>query len=94
MSLFKITFARTGQETSIEATDWRDAARQAGRDDACLVERIGDRAYEATFDPDSPTAITCRVRRGTDEDAFRFALDSVIHAVDGEARGRARIASA
>ncbi len=94
MSLFDITFARTGQQTSIEATDWRDAVRQTGRDDACLVERIDERAYEVTFDPDSPQGITCRVRRGTDEDAFQFALNSVIHVIDGEAKGWIGTASA
>ncbi|WP_249975267.1 hypothetical protein [Vreelandella olivaria] len=59
MSLFKITFARTGQETVIEATDWREAVRQTGRSDACHITHHEKTVVPvaAWFDADVPHGI-------------------------------------
>tara|TARA_R110000796_G_scaffold251570_1_gene383353 strand:+ start:2926 stop:3174 length:249 start_codon:yes stop_codon:yes gene_type:complete len=59
MSLFKITFARTGSEVVIKATDWREAVRQTGRSDACYItiDATGTPPVEAWFDADAPQGI-------------------------------------
>ncbi|WP_027965574.1 hypothetical protein [Halomonas halocynthiae] len=77
MSLFKITFARTGQETVIEATDWRDAVRQTGRRDACCIinDATGSPPVEVWFDADSPQGIGAQTVEGALAGAVAY-LDS------------------
>lgn len=59
MSLFKITFTRSGQDTVVKATDWRDAARQTGHSDACYITHHEKAAVPvaAWIDADMPHGI-------------------------------------
>jgi len=74
MSLFEIVFARTGQEASVEATDWRDAVRQTGRDDACCIinDATGNPPVEVWFDADSPQGIGAQTVEGALASAVAF----------------------
>ncbi|MCO7248064.1 hypothetical protein [Halomonas sp. Mc5H-6] len=77
MSLFKIAFARTGQEISIEATDWHDAVRQTGRRDACYItsDATGKPPVEVLFDADVPQGIGAQTIERALAEAVAF-LDS------------------
>lgn len=77
MSLFKIVFARTGQEVVIEADDWRDAVGQTGRPDACCIinDATGNPPVEVWFDADSPQGIGAQTIERALAEAVAF-LDS------------------
>lgn len=76
-----VYFARTGERQEIGASSWRDALRLTGRPDACIIERLADREFEATFDPDAPTIIEFRARYATEAEMLRWILASVANQV-------------
>lgn len=86
MSPFTVYLARTGERQHVTAKDWQSALRKTGRSDACLLDkttrpRTGRVSIDATFSPDSPQIITCRVRdtQTSDADLKSWALACVAH---------------
>ncbi|MDN3523524.1 hypothetical protein [Halomonas ramblicola] len=81
LPVFEVYLARSGARLEIRASSWGEALRRTGRHDACIVERLGDRHFEATFKPDAPVSIDVRLHYGTDADALRGTLANVAHQV-------------
>ncbi|MFY0992729.1 hypothetical protein [Halomonas sp. C05BenzN] len=86
---FIVHLARTGERLEIRAANWREALERTGRPDACIIKRLGNREFDATFlTGGEPRTLTTRVHYGDDADALAFALANVAHAVDTEAAGQ------
>lgn len=77
-----VHLARTGERLEIAADNWQDALRSTGRGDACIIEQTDDQTVDVTFDPDAPTLITCRSRRGTPAEIVQWALNNVVNNLD------------
>lgn len=85
--LHVVYLARTATRLEIHAPTWQDALRRTGRPDACLVEQTGERSFEVTVGPDTPTTFHCRTRYGTGADALRWALDLALRQMDATGAG-------
>lgn len=93
MSAYLVHLAQTGERQHVAAPDWQTALRTTGRADACLIERINASTLEATFDPDAPMIISCRLRDGQGDanDHIQWALACVQQFLDAARAGAGEV---
>lgn len=85
-STFTVYLARSGKRLEIHAGSWREALEQVSEPDACLIEKAGERAYDATLLIDGELRIiNTRARIGTEAEALRWTLDNAARAIDANA---------
>lgn len=94
MKTYTVHFAHTGERQHVTAADWQTALRTTGRADACLIERVNNSTLEATFVPDAPMIISCRLHDGQGDanDHIRWALACAQQHLDAVRAGAGEVA--